>query len=64
MMFGLLIEESDSQLQVSIRSSDNLLTVLFWFDAFALEVVFHGGNGIASIRICLDRRVVVRQAFE
>ena len=51
MMIGLLIEESDSQLQFAIKSGHNLLAVLLCFDAFTPEVVFHGENGIAAADI-------------
>ena len=48
MLFGLLIQESGSQFEVMIEGGDDLVVMLFWFDAFTPQVVFHGGNWIRA----------------
>ena len=49
-VIGLRIEESDSQFEIAIEGGDNLAVMLLWFDAFALQVVSHGRNGIGGRR--------------
>ena len=51
MLFGLLIEESGSQLKVAIEGGGNFVVMLPWFDAFALEGIFHRGHGIGGKRM-------------
>src|ERR1700739_4877600 len=48
MLLGLMIEESGCKFEVAIEGGDSREIMLLWLDAFALEVVFHRGNGVGG----------------